>query len=91
MQIYNEEQVRDILRQRCAVEKQCQVAEDLGVSGSVISLILSQERGISADVAARLGFEKRTVFVPAHSAAQGDAPAHDVASSPIDGSATHGA
>lgn len=71
MDILTEEQVRDILRARCEVDRQSSVADDLGISPSVVSLILSGERGVSAEVGRSLGYEKRVVFVPAERAAEG--------------------
>ena len=71
MEIQSEEQIRTIIREKCAAQGQRAIADELGLSQSVVSLILSGERGISPAVAEKFGFVKRTIFTPADSAADG--------------------
>jgi len=71
MEIRSEEEIRSIIRERCAAQGQSAVAEELGLSQSVVSLILSGERGISPAVAEKFGFTKMTIFTPAESGAEG--------------------
>lgn len=71
MEIRSEEEIRALIRERCEVQGQRAVADELGLSQSVVSLILSGDRGISPAVAEKFGFEKRTIFTPAEGAAAG--------------------
>lgn len=71
MEIRSEEEIREIIRERCTAQGQRAVADDLGLSQSVVSLILSGDRGISPAVAEKFGFTKQTIFTPAEGAADG--------------------
>ena len=62
MNAYTEKQVREYIRAKCVGKTQREVAEEYDVSQSVISLILTGERGISEEVAEKFGFTRRVIF-----------------------------
>ena len=62
MNAYTEEQVREYIRTKCVGKTQREVADEYAVSQSVISLILTGERGISEEVAEKFGFTRRIIF-----------------------------
>ena len=64
MEIYTEDDMREILRKRCEGDRQSLCADEIGISPSFVSLILSGHRGISASTAERLGYERKVVYVP---------------------------
>ena len=71
MESRSEEEIRALIRERCEANGQRAVADELGLSQSVVSLILSGDRGISPAVAEKFGFAKRTIFTPVDGAPDG--------------------
>lgn len=64
-----QEELRERLREMCEPDKQGQVAEQLGLSQSLISLILAGKRSVSSGVAERMGYTKMTLYAPLTGAA----------------------
>lgn len=58
-----EAHVRERLHARCKGVTQKSIADELGISAAHLSDILAGKRGISEDVAAKLGYERRVIFV----------------------------
>ena len=69
-----EQDLRDMIGERCKQQSRQQVANDLDVEVQYISMILSKKnpRGISADIAEKLGFKRHVavqkVFEPIENA-----------------------
>lgn len=60
---YSEEELLSQLRAYCEeAGTQVEAAKQLGISNAYLSDILNKKRGISAEIASKLGFVKATVF-----------------------------
>lgn len=62
MNSYSSEHVREHIVEAVKVSSQAEVAEELGITQSALSLIVAGKRGISEEIAAKFGFRRHTVF-----------------------------
>ncbi len=65
MTLMKQEDVVELIQKRIAVAgSQQKLAEELGVTREYLSMVINGKLGVSARLAASLGLEKQTVFVP---------------------------
>lgn len=63
--------IRDALAARCKQKTQRVVATELGVSAQYINDLVHGKRAIGDEIAAKLGYERRVIFVPKEAADDG--------------------
>lgn len=57
-----EDELREILKKECEESKQAEWAKRYGYSKSYVNDLVQGRRGISQDVAEKLGYRKTTVY-----------------------------